>query len=166
MSGLIIKSIVCLFLTSIGFTRLDHHSKRHAFYVSRIQIDLESNPALGTLKVNTYRDDLNSGTQAMMMTNPRPITDSDWESYIHKEILLRVDGTPLCPDLDSLLQMEDIVSFYFSFSYEPPADSLSINVSLLTEIFPDQKNILELKNGEQRYFEVLTHKTQDFKIPL
>jgi hydrogenase/urease accessory protein HupE len=80
------------------------------------------------------------------------------EGYVADRVAIRAGATPLAPSLHSLSRWRDQDDWPYleaRVEYPLPADApkLSVTVELLTDLYPDHRNLMEIElDGERRQF--------------
>ena len=125
--------------------------KMHEFYVSLTEI--RYNPATECLEISMriFPDDLDralqeqSGIRTNLATEiEHPLADSLLEEYLLNSLTIRLDGQKAELSFLGKETEGNALWCYLESGTMPRPGTILVSMSLLTEIFPDQMNIVQL----------------------
>lgn len=128
----------------------------HPFYVSICQVDFNRETHSLEISVKTFADDLiagleKNGASKIYLGEQRenPETDNWISNYIHSKIGFMVNGKNAEFSFIGKEMETDVVWSYFEINNITELTKVEVQCTLLTEIFENQSNIIQINNGEE-----------------
>lgn len=129
----------------------------HPFYVSICQIDHNEETQALEVSVKIFADDLllalkeNGHTHLYLgEEKEHPDLDTIINTYLTKKLQIRIDNKTLNHRFVGREQEKDVVWIYLEMEQVDPFHSLEIECSMLTEVLPDQSNIVQVRKSDAR----------------
>lgn len=167
MSALVSLSILyylsLLATASFCTTRHDSFMGNHAIYIAVIELIHEPNHDKAELRVKTFTDDLqdvlkNKFGRGFELADE--LTKGDdfkkTEAYFENHLKFAINGLPGSYQLYKIARENDSHWLYFTLKAPRHWQKLEIKADFLMELFPQQSNIFQLKEGEKSLFYRLT----------
>ncbi|MFT5018544.1 MAG: hypothetical protein ACI9G6_003329 [Limisphaerales bacterium] len=162
---MLLVAILLSFLTPSSFPP---STLPHDYHVSKTNVRYAADKAQVQVEMHVFADDLEKDMVASGASEPLEIgtkrQHEDAErylaSYLEKnfrikwngeELPLKIAGYELADDLHGLW-------IYFSAPVENPPAEVTITNTMMTGIYPDQKNIVKIYNGTERSATLLMSK--------
>lgn len=146
--------ILLLFLLKL-FVGVDAE-KKHAFHISKSEIEFKSTENTINFTTHFFTDDferalLQNGTRNLNLCSDKekiPQGDSAVCNYIKAHFSISVNGKNYPIQFIGKERAKDYQAMYVYYTIEKVKNikSLELKTTLLTETFSDQKNIVELKS--------------------
>ncbi len=140
----------------------------HDFHISRCEINWDEKSGDLQIAAHIFIDDLESafqwkGVKGLKIGSDKESKDADRHitSYLSQHLRCKDQNSALTFSFLGKEISEDKMAVwcYMEVSAQKQINKLTIENSLLTEIFPDQKNIVEFTvNGKRRGFVILDRK--------
>lgn len=130
-------------------------SGTHKFYVSNNIVELNTRTNMYEVTCKIFTDDL----EAMIQPScPQPIklgSDQEYTQtnglilfYLNKHFKIKINDNPVYFSWVGKNVAPDLTEVFMEFSFPDAAKSINIENNVLMEIFPEQKNIIDLRiNG-------------------
>ncbi len=143
-------------------------AQAHPFYVSLCQIDYnEQNQSL-EISVKVFVDDLlvaltEEGHNKLYIGEDREDEKADEYifDYLQKKLHIKVNDKALQANFVGKEMEKDVVWTYLEIGNVPALDEIEVSCSILTDIFDDQSNIIQVnKDGEIKNLLLSKRKTQ------
>lgn len=154
-----IKLFVLLFLF-MGLTAM----AVHRFYAAIYQIHYVPQKKMVQITTRIFIDDLNEGLKNKYHKNTYLGTDKEspedvvlMQKYIADNFKITIDGKLMALNYLSKELDDTILVCYFNIKEVKSVKSVRIENSVLTDIFPDQQNIIQYNNDGNRHNLVLTN---------
>lgn len=154
-----IKLFVLLFLF-MGLTAM----AVHRFYAAIYQIHYVPQKKMVQITTRIFIDDLNEGLKNKFHKNTYLGTDKEspedvvlMQKYIADNFKITIDGKLMALNYLSKELDDTILVCYFNIKEVKSVKSVRIENSVLTDIFPDQQNIIQYNNDGNRHNLVLTN---------
>ena len=129
----------------------------HKFYMSIYQIDFAPEKKRLQITSRVFIDDLNQavGQQFHQKTHigekeEGPQDEALLQSYFTSHFSVKVNGQAKSMQYLSKERDENVVVCYFRITDVPKVISLEVTNSALTELYPDQQNMIQAKVGESK----------------
>ncbi len=146
----------------------------HKFYVSITQIDVVADSHKLEISARIFTDDLEASVQEatgqklrMGSGKEHPKADSLLYDYLLSQLTIKQDNIPLKLIYIGKEVESDVTWIYLEssegISTEKP---LSIRNSLLQDLFPDQKNLVNVKLGKQTISQIHSKSHPEFPFTL
>lgn len=150
-------------------------SEVHDFHISRTEINWDQKSGDIQIATHIFIDDLETalkwlGINGLRIGSTTEKSDADKfiSSYIAQKLVCR-DGTKSLPFAllgKELSEDKMAIWCYLEIPAQKNLKSLTIENSLLTEIFPDQKNIVDITiNGKRKGFSIFDGKKKSETFP-
>ncbi len=146
----------------------------HALYVGVIELKHEPGHHLAHLTVKTFTNDLEDCLYHAFGTRYKLTGDLDsakglWskiENYISEHTVLNINRLPTDLTLVKVEVMQD--SYWMNFKVECPLqwNFLELKAAFLMELFPDQVNVVHIKEGPQKQFFRLNKHQSTITVPV
>ncbi len=153
------KLFVLLFLF-MGLTAM----AVHRFYAAIYQIHYVPQKKMVQITTRIFIDDLNEGLKNKFHKNTYLGTDKEspedvvlMQKYIADNFKITIDGKLMALNYLSKELDDTILVCYFNIKEVKSVKSVRIENSVLTDIFPDQQNIIQYNNDGNRHNLVLTN---------
>lgn len=146
----------------------------HAFYVGVVELKHEPGIQKAELIIKAFSNDLEDCVfhafgLRYKLTADIDSTKSAWskvEEYISEHTVLNINRIPTFIKLSKVEVMQDSYWMYFSVDCPPQWKSLELKAAFLMELFPDQVNVVQLKEGPEKQFFRLTKRQPTFTVSL
>ncbi|MGY6560949.1 MAG: DUF6702 family protein [Luteibaculaceae bacterium] len=165
-SSLFIKLTACVFFLFSGISTL----KAHEFYVSLIQISYQKSDKSLEISIKVFYDDLEKalenkfemGNFNIGSKQENPKLDSLIALYLTETFILQTDKKKKPIYLGSENEA-DVKWLYLEIENIPEPKLIDLTCSFLTEVLPDQKNIIQIQlNGKTKGY-LLDRKNKNLK---
>ena len=166
MSALVPLSILCYLLSVppfFGSAENGNIVPEHAIYIAVIELSHQPNHDKAELQVKAFTDDLqdvlkNKFRRGFVLADE--LTQGDdfkkTEAYFENHLKFVINGLPGSYKLNKITRENDSHWLYFTLNAPRNWQKLEIKADFLMELFPQQSNIFQLKEGEKRLFYRLT----------
>ena len=149
------KKLAGLFLL-IGFTFSFAHPP-HAFYVSIMEIIWEEEDEAGQVHIKIFSDDLedaiyfrHSKRISVLQSLDNPETIMLITNYLQSCVSINLDGKAVLLNYEKGEVLQDAVTLKFSINKSGLPKEITIQNSILTEIFDTQANIIRFDIAGQK----------------
>lgn len=128
----------------------------HDFHFSRLEMNYNDDEQIIECTISVFIDDLELALQELnpqkyYLGTEKEIAESDKfiAEYLEQSILLSGDNGVKSLNYIGKETSDDLMAFYIHF-FVPweKSESLSIEIDLLSEIYGDQKNLVEFESGD------------------
>ena len=118
----------------------------HPLYIGRVAATLGDSALRGRLSVNRldFLEALATAHGDRLFGLSRPQLDSLAAQYLRGHLAAVADGDTLALAIEGTGQERDEVWFHFTFAAARPVALLALEVTVLFELYPEQRNLLEL----------------------
>ncbi|MEM9023088.1 MAG: DUF6702 family protein [Bacteroidota bacterium] len=130
----------------------------HKFYVSMCQVDHNAQTQGLEVTLKLFTDDLEYALEQrhgeplrLGTASENPETDRILVTYLRERLALKINDEPATFAFVGKEQEDDITWCYVEVTGQPSLASLEIRNQLLTDYFPDQTNILQVRVGGKSY---------------
>ncbi|HYQ57816.1 MAG TPA: DUF6702 family protein [Draconibacterium sp.] len=128
----------------------------HPFYVSICQVDFNPEHQSLEISVKIFADDLlaalaEEGKEKLFLGEPKENEHADEYifSYLQRELTFKVNDKTVHPNFVGKEMEKDVIWTYLEISDVAALHKINVFCSMLTEVFNDQQNIIQVnKNGE------------------
>ena len=122
----------------------------HAVYIATIQLEEVAGNSPDRLLCRVFQDDLKDAMRlsygkAEALSDHYGEMKENLQEYINDRIRLDINQEKLPLNIETVEKINDIYEVCFSFHIEGSWQEVEMDVKLLTEIFPDQTNIVIIK---------------------
>lgn len=145
----------------------------HDLHMSKAELNYKSDQRALQLTVHLFIDDLEKGLQMygddklrLFENNESPQADSLINLYINEFLIVDIDDTKVKLSYLGKEMSDDLEGAWCYLEVENvnPFNIISVRNELLTSIFDDQKNIINIKvNSKSKAFHILD-KEDNFKV--
>ena len=143
--------------------------KKHAIYITVIEIDHEKADIEANVNVKIFTDDLENGLTNYSGRATKLAQDLDLErnrkiieQYLNKHIIGAIDRQKIMLSLSSWEIYKDVIWLNFSIKCPASWNSFKIKADLLMELFPTQTNVVQVTHGdEKRYLKLTIDKKEE-----
>lgn len=124
----------------------------HDFHVTYSRLAVEENMAV--IRIRLFKDDLNQALserenrEVFIDTSPR--SDSLFQAYFNDMVVLRADEETMSGRIvgsgEEVIGNEPMWWYLFEFGASAPIETLHVSQRILSEVFDDQKNIVQVQH--------------------
>lgn len=150
-----ISAGILLFILTTSFT--------HKFYVSNTLVEYNSRLQLFEITIKVFTDDLENavslGNSEKIKLEPGiidPAINQKLCDYFLDKLHLTIDHQPALLRCLGYETEYDLTYFYLEYAYGWEFSTMKVDNTILMELFPEQKNIIDVANGAWRKTLILT----------
>ncbi len=131
----------------------------HDYHVSKTNVRYVADRAQVQVEMQVFVDDLEAaiaeaGGPALELGTPEENEEAEryLTSYLDKHFSIRWNGEPIAVSMAGYELEDDMHGLWIYLSAEdvPDPEGITVENSVLTEYYADQKNIVKLFNGKER----------------
>ena len=161
-----LRSIIYLLLgifLLINFSTKANGVDAHKFYVSHLNMNYDEQSKTFQLSFSINIEDLEKtlGKQTGKKINLDEITNANEKlvfDYVNSHFSTKVEGNPLNLSSIGYELEDDVVWVYIETNQTEIPESFEITNKILFELYPEQKNMVKIKIGENAYSALFTEK--------
>jgi hypothetical protein len=143
--------LVICFFTASNLPASEPPVSEHKFYLSNTIV--EQNPRTGSLEIiiKLFTDDLERALQQDGNANIRLSGETSNEvsaaiqHYLEKHFMLKFQSKPTALNYVGQEVEADLTICYFELAQLPEFNFIEVKNNLLMEVFPDQKNVVDIR---------------------
>lgn len=135
----------------------------HAIYIAVVELNHDSKKLESFLSVKVFADDLENVIRNFNSDFVRTDNDDfveknkqDIVKYFEEHLRFYVNDELEKVEFASSVSVGDTYFLNFKMKSASEWEKLQVTADFFTEIFPDQSNVVTVKNGEEKYFARLT----------
>lgn len=168
------KSLVVIFLVLLS--SFNGGQDLHDFHLSKTDINFKPEDSALQITVTSFIDDMEDALVArdsldykLLQHAEHALADSVMAAYFREQLVIKVDGEQVDFYYLGKEQSEDIQAVYSYLEVEGVTEvrTLDVENKILTEMFDDQKNIINVKvNNKSKATHILTKNNLTKQIKL
>lgn len=141
----------------------------HAIYIGVIDLSHRAGEHEATLVVKVFTNDLEDclvdayGQRYGLSKENITAHHQAWQSlqnYVAKQVIIKINDTSNIPILTKTEVLQDSYWMYFKLASPTHWTQVEVTAELLTELFPDQVNVVHLNEGSHKQYFRLTKRSK------
>ncbi len=158
MISLLLALLLSLFASTVApvgdATRpvVPNGAEQHDFHVSYSRLAVENTMAV--VRIRVFKDDLDQALSQRenqpIVIDPSPRSDSLFQAYFNEKFVLRADEEVLDGRIvgsgEETIGNEPMWWYLLEFEASQPIENLYVSQKILSEVFDDQKNIVQVQH--------------------